>query len=275
MPKQGILVATDNKKTIEFLTQYFADTQSIPTIIRSKGDAAALFSCQPDILFFQGDWCNQRVAKRLTQFKSQRPQLKCFTLGHVAQDRFSWDGEIELPIEEKSFRKTILTKMKFPEQIKLVMVDDEPEIIELIQDYFEVRKDPAFQVRTALNGLEGFKLIQQDLPHCLILDIKMPVRTGVELYRDLVRSGHRIPTVIFIDSTAADDILEIRKCGSIHRIQQPLILQDLDHVITRYDDVVHTGIRLDLGECLLITLEELDDDLGPRLLLEIRDRIRC
>ncbi len=56
--------------------------------------------------------------------------------------------------------------------------------------------------------------IEQDPPHCIILDIKMPVRTGVELYRDLSRSGFRIPTIIFIDSTAADDILEIRKWGA-------------------------------------------------------------
>ena len=104
--------------------------------------------------------------------------------------------------------------MEFPNPTKLLIVDDEPEIIEVIEDYFEVRKDPAFQVRTAFNGLEGFKLIEQDSPHCLILDIKMPVRTGVELYRDLVKSGRRIPTIIFIDSTAADDILEIRKWGA-------------------------------------------------------------
>ena len=104
--------------------------------------------------------------------------------------------------------------MELPDPIKLLIVDDEAEIIEVLQDYFEVRKDPSFQIRTAPNGLEGFKLIEQDLPHCLILDIKMPVRTGAELYRDLIRSGHRIPTVIFIDSTTADDIMEIRKWGA-------------------------------------------------------------
>ncbi len=214
MVKQTILIATDNNKSIDFLTAYFADTQSIPTIIRSKSDLSALSSCQPSVVFFQGEWVDQRSIGHLIQFKSSCPKLKCFSLGSVRQDGFSWNGAVELPIDEKAFRKTVLSKMDFPNPTKLLLVDDEVEIIEIIQDYFEVRKDPSFEVRIALNGLEGFKLIEQDPPHCLVLDIKMPVRTGVELYRDLMKAGRRIPTIIFIDSTTADDIIEIRKWGA-------------------------------------------------------------
>jgi len=214
MSKRTILIVTENNKSIEFLTAYFADTKSIPTIIRSKADLSAISSCQPHLLFFQSDWADQRAIKRLAPLKSAFPKLKSFSLGRPSMDGFSWDGEIELPIDEKAFRRTVLSKMEFPNPLKLLIVDDEVEIIEIIQDYFEVRKDPSFEVRIALNGLEGFKLVEQDSPHCLILDIKMPVRTGVELYRDLMKAGRRIPTIIFIDSTAADDIIEIRKWGA-------------------------------------------------------------
>lgn len=214
MPRQAILIATDNNKAVEFLTAYFADTQSIPTVVRSKADLSHLFSCPADLIFLQGDWVDGRAASHLAQLKAGDSELKCFSLGSPRQSGFSWDGSIELPIEEKSFRKTVLAKMRFPSQIKLMIVDDEPEILELIRDYFEVRRDPPVQVRTALNGLEGFELVKQEAPHCLILDIKMPVRNGVDLYRDLIRAGYRIPTIIFIDSTSADDILEIRKWGA-------------------------------------------------------------
>jgi len=134
-------------------------------------------------------------------------------LGHPFDNDFHWDGTFEVPLEEKSFRKGLLSKIEFPEKIKILVVDDEVEIGELVQDYFGARTQPAFQIRVALNGLEGFKLALEETPHCLILDLKMPVRSGVELYQDLMRSGRRIPTVIFIDSTSADDVLEIRKWG--------------------------------------------------------------
>ena len=214
MPRQTVLIATENNKSVEFSAAYFSDTQSIPTVIRSKADFSTLSSCQPHLVFFQGDWVDQRTLSRLNHFKAAYPKLKCFSFGPVNHSGFSWDGEIGLPIDEKAFRKVVLSKVELPNPIKLLLIDDEAEIIEIVQDYFEVRKDPPFEVRTAFNGLEGFKLIEQDPPHCLVLDIKMPVRTGVELYRDLIRGGQRIPTIIFIDSTVADDIIEIRKWGS-------------------------------------------------------------
>ncbi|MBI3999071.1 MAG: response regulator [Candidatus Omnitrophica bacterium] len=214
MSRQSIFIATDNTKSAEFLTTYFSETQSIPTLIRSKADLSVLFSCQPDLVFIQGDWMDQRVVNRLKQFKLEHPKIKYFSLGNARHDGFAWDGVFELPFDEKVFRKIVLAKVELPNPIKLLLVDDESEIIEVMQDYFEVRTDPPFNVRTAFNGLEGFKLIEQDPPHCLVLDIKMPVRTGVELFRDLAKAGQRIPTIIFIDSTTADDIIEIRKYGA-------------------------------------------------------------
>ena len=214
MPKQSILVATENGKVIDFLSAYFADTQSIPSVIRSKGDLSALSDCHPDVMFFEGDWVDKRALERLEELKRNFSKLKSFCLGSGEPGGFSWDGNLELPLDEKVFRKVVLEQIELPDPIKLVIVDDEKEVIEVVQDYFEVRKHPSFKVRTAPNGLEGFKLIEQEVPHCLILDIKMPVRTGVELYRDLVRGNQRIPTVIFIDSTTSEDILEIRKWGA-------------------------------------------------------------
>ncbi|MBI1978036.1 MAG: response regulator [Candidatus Omnitrophica bacterium] len=214
MARQSILVATDNSKAIEFFTTYFSDTQSTPTVIRAKSDLSAFFSARPDFVFFQGDWFDLRTKNKLVEYKSRYPKAKYFVLGHPIQAGFTWDGILEFPVEGRSFRKVVLNRADLPNPIKLVAVDDEVEILEIVQDYFEGRTDPPVQMRIAHNGLEGFKLIEKDPPHCLILDIKMPVKTGVELYRDLVRSGRKIPTIIFIDSTSADDILEIRKWGA-------------------------------------------------------------
>lgn len=214
MSRKSIFIVTDNPKSAEFLTGYFSETESAPTLIRSKSDSSQLFSLKPDFLFFHGDWADQRAIARLKQLKSNCPKLKCFSLGNPREGGFSWESVLELPFDEKIFRKILLSSIEVPDPIKLLLVDDEVEISELMQDYFEVRTDPHFHVRTAMNGLEAFKAIEKDPPHCLVLDIKMPVRTGVELYRDLAKGGRRIPTIIFIDSTSADDIIEIRKWGA-------------------------------------------------------------
>ncbi|OGW82004.1 MAG: hypothetical protein A3G33_04460 [Omnitrophica bacterium RIFCSPLOWO2_12_FULL_44_17] len=215
MSKLKICVGTENKKAIEFFSDYFGETQSVPSIIRSKADVGAIFTGTPDMIFIEGGWVDNRLVESLTDMKHKNRDLKCFQLGYVSSpESFQFLGKVELPIDEKAFHKVVLPHMQYPERIKVLVVDDEREVCEMIKEYFEFRIKPAFHVRSAQNGLEGFKLIEQETPDCLILDIKMPVKTGVELYRDLIRSGRKILTIIFIDSTSSEDILEIRKWGS-------------------------------------------------------------
>jgi len=140
MPKQAILVATENKKAIEFLTAYFADTQSTPTIIRSKQDIDVLFDLKPDFIFVQAEWIDGRLSELLRQFKTKLPKLRLFCLGRSPHEAVSnWNGVFEFPLDEKLFRKTLLAHVEFPPKIKLMVVDDEVEIGEMIQDYFGVR----------------------------------------------------------------------------------------------------------------------------------------
>lgn len=215
MPKRNVLVATDNKKAIEFFVGYFADTQSAPSIVRSKHDLDVLSDLKrADFIFIQADWLDEQSLDWLKELKLRLPKVWLFSLGHSDQESVPWDEVLEFPVDEKLFRAAILKRIEYPPTIKLVVVDDEREVSDMILDYFGVRTNPAFEIRVAFNGLEGFKLIEQEPPHCLILDLKMPVRTGVQLYQDLIKSGRKIPTIIFIDSTAADDLREIRKWGA-------------------------------------------------------------
>jgi CheY-like chemotaxis protein len=214
MSKRSILVSTQNQKAIEYVTTYFQDTASIPTIIRSKYDLSSLSACTPDVFFLEAEWLQKRAIKEIEDMRKRHPQVKLIALGYGGDADFKWDGRIGFPIEDKSYRNALFDVFTFPNPIKLLVVDDEPDVVEVVQDYFQARKPPLFEVRTAQNGLEGFQLVKKEAPDCMILDIKMPVRTGVELYRDVGRAGHRIPTIMFIDATASDNLREIRRWGS-------------------------------------------------------------
>ncbi len=45
------------------------------------------------------------------------------------------------------------------------------------------------------------RFYQSQLPGCLVLDVRMPVQGGLELYEQLIREGKRLP-VIFITAHA-------------------------------------------------------------------------
>ena len=61
---------------------------------------------------------------------------------------------------------------------KIVIADDEADIVELLS---LVLTDFGYTVLTAANGLEAWKLIEQEQPQLVISDVMMPVMTGIQL----------------------------------------------------------------------------------------------
>jgi DNA-binding response OmpR family regulator len=67
------------------------------------------------------------------------------------------------------------------EQRRLMLVDDDPNLILLVRDYLEFR---GYEVITAENGVEALKLLQNnDVPDLMICDIMMPEMDGYTLVK--------------------------------------------------------------------------------------------
>jgi DNA-binding response OmpR family regulator len=64
--------------------------------------------------------------------------------------------------------------------IKIVIVEDEYKIVEIIRLYLE-QED--FTVYTALNATEGLRLIESIEPDVVLLDVNLPEQNGFELAR--------------------------------------------------------------------------------------------
>tara|TARA_R110002126_G_scaffold264475_2_gene407554 strand:- start:36788 stop:37480 length:693 start_codon:yes stop_codon:yes gene_type:complete len=61
--------------------------------------------------------------------------------------------------------------------IKILLVDDEPDILEIIGYNL---KAEGYQIFTAANGLEAIKVAKKKIPHLILLDIMMPEMDGIE-----------------------------------------------------------------------------------------------
>ena len=62
-------------------------------------------------------------------------------------------------------------------KIKILIVDDEPDIIEILQFNLE---NEGYKVFSAVNGKDALKLADQHIPHLIILDLMMPIMDGIE-----------------------------------------------------------------------------------------------
>jgi two-component system alkaline phosphatase synthesis response regulator PhoP len=66
--------------------------------------------------------------------------------------------------------------------LKALVVDDEPDILELLQ--YNLTKE-GFEVRTAENGKRAVEVAKAFQPNLILLDIMMPIMDGVEACRQL------------------------------------------------------------------------------------------
>lgn len=147
------------------------------------------------------------------------------------------------------------------------MGDADPSVL-LIDDDPEFRDSVARLLRTVGLHTREFSSVPDFLkadppegPTCLVLDVRMPGRSGLELQRDLAAANRQVP-IIFI--TAHADVpmtVQAMKGGAIEFLTKPFRDQDLL-------DAVDAGLARDRArresERALAALRERFDTLSSR-----------
>src|SRR5690242_1818987 len=77
-----------------------------------------------------------------------------------------------------------------PSTAKILIVDDQPEVGAVLEDYFSGR---GFEVIRAGGGLEALAKIEKDPPAMVLLDVRMPDLDGVEVLRKIREAGPTPP----------------------------------------------------------------------------------
>ena len=82
---------------------------------------------------------------------------------------------------------------------RLLLVDDEVELLDLLKDRFELE---GFEVLTATNGREAFKIYKEKSICAIISDVRMPNGDGIELLKKVREIESQTPIISFITAYA-------------------------------------------------------------------------
>ena len=108
-----------------------------------------------------------------------------------------------------------------PEDIKILLVDDEPDILEIISYSL---KNAGYNVYTAKNGIQAVKQAEKIEPHLIILDVMMPEMDGIEAC-EIIRKTQKIKhTLITFISARGEDYSQIAgfNAGADDYITKPI-----------------------------------------------------
>lgn len=138
---------------------------------------------------------------------------------------------------------------------KILIVDDEPDILELIE--YNLKKE-GYQVYTASNGLEAIQQAKKHNPDLIILDIMMPKLDGIEACRQL-RAMPEFKTTFMVFLTArSEEYSEISgfNVGADDYIAKPIkprALISRINAILRRNTMAETEVenKLEIGDLVI------------------------
>lgn len=149
------------------------------------------------------------------------------------------------------------------EKIKVLMIDDNVNLVEMVKDYFENHSRIEI-VGSANDGEEGLNIIKEgklkyDL---IILDLIMPKKDGLSVFKEL-KSLNIISNVIVATSyNAPDTIRKVSEYGANYYILKPFELSDLeDKILDTFNTTNSKSINL-ISNNLQISISKMLHELG-------------
>lgn len=138
------------------------------------------------------------------------------------------------------------------------VVEDDPSVRQLIKRLLESVR---LQVKVFRSAEELWPINRVDGPSCLVLDIRLPGISGLELQRNLAKANIHIPIIFMTGHGDIPMTVEAMKAGAVEFLIKPFRNQDLL-------DAVHKALEMDRAgrqnETETAVLQQRFESLTPR-----------
>jgi len=161
---------------------------------------------------------------------SQQTIIRCFDNGTLKGFRVPGSRFRRIPRDQLfAFMKDngIPTDALESGKRKVLVVDDDEELVELLVDVFE--KDGRFETKTANNGFDAGMLVKDFRPDLVVLDVMLPDINGKEVCQR-VRSDSNLEAVKIIcisGMVEEDKINDLRDAGANEFLHKPFTVDRL------------------------------------------------
>ena len=128
---------------------------------------------------------------------------------------------------------------------RILLVEDDPNIRELITNYFVKKEKNTFEIDVADNGQEGLEKAYENSYDLLLLDVMLPELDGFDICREIRRDSD-VPIIFITARTDESDILNGYALGCddyvIKPFPLPVLYQKAGALIKRSKGLVRSKV---------------------------------
>jgi DNA-binding NtrC family response regulator len=110
----------------------------------------------------------------------------------------------------------------------ILIVDDEPIVRESIRDWLQ---EAGYQVATAESGEEALKMMETQDFSVLVLDVRLPGKTGISILKEVKTLKPEIKSIIITAYPSTELAVEAMKLGAVDYLIKPVAPDELEKLI--------------------------------------------
>ncbi len=135
----------------------------------------------------------------------------------------------------KDYHVSIYRSQEFSLPPKVLLVDDEQEFVQTLSERLNTRNYGSYPV---FDGEQALELLDSEVPDVMVLDLKMPGMSGVEVLRKTKEANPGIEIIILTGHGSEEDKKVCMKLGAYAYIHKPVDIAELTKIIDEANEKV-------------------------------------
>ncbi len=124
------------------------------------------------------------------------------------------------------------------DRVRVLLVDDEPDIREIFREQFELEKWQVFEAESVKQGLE---ILRREKVQVVLSDVRMPGGSGMDLLASMkAELPHPLPLFFFVSGFTDTSQQEVQALGAADLFAKPF---DLGEVVVTIKKMLRSPQR--------------------------------
>ena len=142
---------------------------------------------------------------------------------------------VETKVGKNYYKADIYRKFDFETPSKVLLVDDEREFVQTLSERLLLRDMGSAM---AYDGESALRLVKEDEPEVMILDLKMPGIDGIEVLRRVKETNPEIEVIILTGHGSEADRETCMKLGAFAYLQKPVNIDLLSETLKKANEKI-------------------------------------